>query len=561
MRRPDAVLFDLDGVIVDSTPAHAAAWTALFAEEGVAFGPADYEAVALGRSRDAVLREVLGDLAPDRMARLMARKVELVREWLDVHGLAPLPGTTAFLDALDAAGIPYAIATSSRTPELLLGAAGLLERFAVIVDRDDVEHGKPEPDLYLEAARRLGVDPARCWVVEDAPVGVEAGLAAGCRVIGLAAGGVDHGLSRAHRVVSRLDAEALLGAATPGREGAMRAGMTTKILVTGGAGYLGAVLVPKLLAKGYEVTVLDCLLFGSKPLEPVMAHPRFTLVEADIRDHDQVDAVLARGFDVVVHLAAISNDPSSDLDADLTTGVNLTAIEHLMPSAKKHGVKRFLYASSASVYGIKDTPDVTEDLELEPITLYAKYKAAGEQILAGLVDDAFCAVSVRAATVCGYSPRLRLDLTINILTSHALTRGAIRVFGGSQLRPNIHIEDLTDFYVTLVEAPRDLVQGQAFNVSAENASVMQLAEMIRDAIDPSLPIDVEPTNDNRSYHLSAAKLRETLGWAPKHSLGEAVSDLKAAFERGDVPNVDDAWYRNVVWMKQFPGFWRTGATL
>lgn len=328
-----------------------------------------------------------------------------------------------------------------------------------------------------------------------------------------------------------------------------------RILVTGGAGYLGAVLVPKLLNGGHTVTVFDCLLFGEQPLAPVADHPELTVVKGDIRDNDAVDAVLARGHDVVIHLAAISNDPSSDLDPDLTTGVNLKALEHLMPAAKAAGVKRFLYASSASVYGIKDTPDVTEDLELEPITLYAKFKAQGEQILNGLVDDGFVGCSVRAATVCGWSPRLRLDLTINILTSHAVTRGGIRVFGGDQLRPNIHIEDLTDFYVFLLDAPAEKIQGQAFNVSIENASVMELAKMIRDQIDAALPIQVVPTDDNRSYHLSAKKLQRELGFQPKHALQEAVADLQAAFADGRIPDVDASHYRNVVWMKQHPDFW------
>ena len=327
-----------------------------------------------------------------------------------------------------------------------------------------------------------------------------------------------------------------------------------KVLVTGGAGYLGAVLVPKLLAAGHRVTVFDCLLFGSEPLDAVADDPRFTLVQGDIRDTNAVDGVLARGFDVLIHLAAISNDPSSDLDPELTTGVNLTALQHLMPAAKAAGVERFLYASSASVYGIKTTPDVTEDLELEPITLYARYKAEGEQILAGLLDERFCGCHVRAATVCGYSPRLRLDLTINILTSHALTQGRIRVFGGDQLRPNIHIDDLTDFYVFLVDAPRAAIQGQAFNICFENASMMGLAEMIRDQIDPSIPIEVVPTDDDRSYHLSAAKLLATLAFAPSRPLSQAVADLQRAFAEGRV-QVDDPRLRNVVWMKQHPDFW------
>ena len=335
--------------------------------------------------------------------------------------------------------------------------------------------------------------------------------------------------------------------------------MSKHVLVTGGAGYLGAILVPKLLARGHRVTVYDCLLFGEAPLRAVRSAPGLTVIRGDIRDHDHVDRVLAEGhFDSVIHLAAISNDPSSELDPELTHGVNLLGTEHLMRSAKDAGVARFLYASSASVYGIKETADVTEELELEPITLYARYKSDGEQILWGLLDEDFCGVAVRAATVCGWSPRLRLDLTINILTSHALTRGAIRVFGGSQMRPNIHIEDLTDFYAFLLDAPREAIQGQAFNISAENASVMALAEMIRAEIDPALPIDVEPTDDIRSYHLSAGKVRERLGFAPKRSLRQAVADLRAAFADGRVPEVGDPIYRNVAWMKQHPDFWRGG---
>ena len=227
-----------------------------------------------------------------------------------------------------------------------------------------------------------------------------------------------------------------------------------------------------------------------------------------------------------------------------------------MRQAKAAGVRRFLYASSASVYGIKDTPDVTEDLPLEPITLYARYKAEGETVLNGLTDDGFCGVSVRAATVCGWSPRLRLDLTINILTHHALTNGRIRVFGGRQMRPNIHIEDLTDFYVRLLDIEAEKVNGRAFNVSTENATVMALAEMIRDRVDPAIAIDVVPTDDHRSYHLSAARARAELGFAPRHTLGDAVDDLKRAYAEGRVPDPESRIYRNVQLMKHAPAVWQ-----
>jgi nucleoside-diphosphate-sugar epimerase len=323
------------------------------------------------------------------------------------------------------------------------------------------------------------------------------------------------------------------------------------ILVTGGAGYIGSVLVPKLLADGREVTVLDSFVFGREPLAEVSEHPGLTLVEADIRDHERVSEILAgRSWEALIHLAAISNDPSSELDPELTRQVNLVALEHLFREAKRTGVPRLLYASSASVYGLKDDPEVTEELTLEPLTDYARLKARGEEILFGLVDGSFCGVAVRAATVCGWSPRLRLDLTINLLTDHALRRGEIRVFGGSQQRPNIHVQDLTDFYRLLLDAPAEAVNGQAFNVSKENSSVGELAEMVRAEIDPGLTIRVVPTDDNRSYHLNADKVARVLGFRPSTPLTTAVRELREAYADGRVTDPDHPRYRNVVHLKR-----------
>lgn len=323
------------------------------------------------------------------------------------------------------------------------------------------------------------------------------------------------------------------------------------ILVTGGAGYIGSVLVPELLERGRSVTVLDCFLFGRESLARVLDHPRLTLVEADLRDHGRVRDVVRRGgFSAVVHLAAISNDPSSELDPELTRAVNRDALENLFLESRRAGIPRLLYASSASVYGLKDEPDVNEDLPLEPLTLYARYKAEGEDILNDLVDEDFCGVSVRSATVAGYSPRLRLDLTINILTQHALTRGEIRVFGGDQERPNIHIRDLADFYTALLDAPREVVSGQAFNVSRENSTVMDLALMIRGEIDPELPIVTVPTDDKRSYRLSAEKVAQALGYRPSRPLVDAVRELRDAFAEGLVADPSDPIYRNVELMKR-----------
>jgi nucleoside-diphosphate-sugar epimerase len=330
-----------------------------------------------------------------------------------------------------------------------------------------------------------------------------------------------------------------------------------KLLVTGGAGYIGAVLVPELLEEGHHVTVFDAFLYGTDPKSDPIVHERCDKVVGDIRDFSLMDEVLREGgFDAVIHLAAISNDPSSELDHGVTETVNLRAVDHLMHAAKRYGVGRFLYASSASVYGVKDDENVTEDLSLDPITIYAKCKADGEAILNDLVDETFVGVSVRSATVCGYSPRLRLDLTINLLTDQALTDGRIRVFGGAQMRPNVHIRDLTAFYRMLLDAPANKISGRAFNVSRQNESVMGLAEMIRDELDPSLPIETVPSNDPRSYHLSAARARKELGFEAKHDLVTAVRELREAYRSGEISDSRSNIYRNVVWMKACPDVWR-----
>jgi len=333
-----------------------------------------------------------------------------------------------------------------------------------------------------------------------------------------------------------------------------------KLLVTGGAGYIGAVLVPELLEEGHHVTVFDAFLYGTDPKSDPIVHERCDKIVGDIRDFSLMDEALRDGgFDAVIHLAAISNDPSSELDHEVTETVNLRAVNHLMHAAKRVGVGRFLYASSASVYGVKDDENVTEDLSLDPITIYAKCKADGEDILNELVDDTFVGVSVRSATVCGYSPRLRLDLTINLLTDQALTDGRIRVFGGAQMRPNVHIRDLTAFYRMLLDAPVDKISGRAFNVSRQNESVMGLAEMIRDELDPSLPIETVPSNDPRSYHLSAERARKELGFEAKHDLVTAVRELREAYRSGEVTDSQSSIYRNVVWMKACPDVWRRAA--
>ena len=318
------------------------------------------------------------------------------------------------------------------------------------------------------------------------------------------------------------------------------------VLVTGGAGYVGSVLVPKLLAKGYQVKVLDLYLYGENVLDAVRGHPNLEQIKGDIRDRALLEKVIP-GTDAVIHLACISNDPSFELDPQLSKSINYDAFFDLVEVSKHCQVKRFIYASTSSVYGIKEEENVTEDLPLEPLTDYSKYKALCEEVLLKEQSPDFTTVVTRPSTVCGYSPRLRLDLVVNILTNLAINTGRITVHGGQQKRPNIHIEDVTDFYVQLLEYPDEMIAGKIFNVGYENHRVSELAEMVRKVVDKEgVEIVTNPTNDNRSYHISSEKVRRELGFELKHSVEEAIKDLCDAFKAGKIPNpMDDIRYYNI----------------
>lgn len=325
------------------------------------------------------------------------------------------------------------------------------------------------------------------------------------------------------------------------------------VLVTGGAGYVGAVLVPKLLEAGYRVKVLDLYLYGEHVLDDFHEHPGLEQIQGDLRDRELLQTHLA-GCDAVVHLACISNDPSFELDPELGKSINYDAFRPLVEIAKASGVQRFVYASSSSVYGVKQEENVTEDLPLEPLTDYSKFKVLCEQILAEYQSPEFTTVTVRPATVCGYSPRLRLDLTVNILTNHAVNNGRIRVFGGSQYRPNIHIEDITDLYVQLLQLPDDAVAGRVWNAGYENQTVADIAAQVQDVVGAgNVEIATEPTDDLRSYRISSQRISQDIGFVPKHSIRDAVGDLVEAFHLGLIPDamVDDRYY-NVRVMKKLP---------
>ncbi|HZT49903.1 MAG TPA: SDR family oxidoreductase, partial [Hyphomicrobiaceae bacterium] len=271
--------------------------------------------------------------------------------------------------------------------------------------------------------------------------------------------------------------------------------------------------------------------------------PRLTEVKGDLRSPADVTRALA-GCDAVIHLACISNDPSFDLDPALGRSINYDCFRPLVKAAKDAGVRRFIYASSSSVYGIKNETDVTEDLPLQPLTDYSKYKAMCEEVLEEEREPGFVAVTLRPATVCGYAPRLRLDLTVNILTNHAINNGRITVFGGNQLRPNIHVEDMTDLYLKLLEAPDEAIDGKVWNAGYHNLKVREIAEMVRSEVGPEVDIVVTPTDDHRSYHVSSERIRRDLGFVAARSVSDAIVDLKAAFNAGKVPNAmtDDRYY-------------------
>ena len=320
--------------------------------------------------------------------------------------------------------------------------------------------------------------------------------------------------------------------------------MFKNILVTGGAGYCGSLLVPQLLDQGYNVTVYDLMYFGDSffPKD----HPRLVAVNGDIRDTAKLAAAM-QGQEAVLSLACISNDASFELNERLSTTINLDAFEPMVIAAKKAGVKRFAYASSSSVYGVSDKPNVTED---HPLTLYNKYKGMCEPLLLKHTDDKFVGVIFRPATVCGYAPRLRLDLSVNILTNHAITNNKITVFGGSQLRPNLHVQDYADLCKLLLTAPSEKIANQIFNCGYQNMTIMEIAQMVKKVVEQEFPekapieIVTTPTDDNRSYHINSDKIKNVLGFTPKHTIEEAVRDLCRAFREGKIVDsfADDRFY-------------------
>ncbi len=322
--------------------------------------------------------------------------------------------------------------------------------------------------------------------------------------------------------------------------------MGKKIFITGGAGYVGAALTPYLLSKGHEVTVFDLMIYGEEVLNK---HGKLKIIKGDIRDRDLLKKTIP-GHDAVIHLACISNDPSFELNPRLGKSINLDPFEPLVKISRESNVKRFIYASSSSVYGLKDEKEINEEVKLEPLTDYSRFKVECEKILQKYKTDDFTPVILRPATVCGYSPRQRLDVVVNILTNLAYNKREISVYGGNQLRPNIHISDMVNVYEVLIEAEKSLVSGEIFNAGYENRSVLDLAKLVKEVIGDDIELKTVPTDDNRSYHISSTKIKKILNFDSKFTIKDAIEDLQKAFKKNLLPNsLTDEKYFNIKRMK------------
>ncbi len=320
-----------------------------------------------------------------------------------------------------------------------------------------------------------------------------------------------------------------------------------KVLITGGAGYVGSVLTKDLLNKGYQVTVLDLMIYG---VDVLTKHKNLNIIQGDIRDKNLLNKTVP-GHQAIIHLACISNDPSFELNPTLGKSINLDSFLPLVEISQKNNVKRFIYASSSSVYGIKNEKDVHENMQLNPLTDYSKYKMECEKILLKFKSKDFTPVIIRPATVCGYSPRQRLDVVVNIFANLGFNNREIKVFGGSQLRPNIHMQDMVDAYSILLEAENDKVSGEIFNAGYENISVQDLATLTKSVLGNDIKLHNIPSNDNRSYHISSKKIKKILKFEPKYTIKNAIEDLKSAFEKNLLPNsLQDEKYFNIKKMQK-----------
>ena len=324
------------------------------------------------------------------------------------------------------------------------------------------------------------------------------------------------------------------------------------ITVTGGAGYVGSELVPALLEQGKEVRVLDLFIYGEEVFGEFNRHPDLKRMKGDIRDRALLKKAFA-GTDAVIHLACISNDPSFDLNPELGKSINLDAFDGILSSLENMDVMKFIYASSSSVYGIRDEKSVYEDTQKEPLTDYSRYKLMCEEKLQEWSNPTDVNWTIlRPATVCGYGGRLRLDLTVNLLTIHALANNKIKVFGGQQLRPNIHIKDMVRAYLTILDAEPAAVNREVFNAGYQNRSVDDIAYMVRDILgEGRIEIEHLPTDDIRSYHVSSEKIERDLGFTTNHTIEDAIEGIVDAYSDNRISDgMNNPYYYNIKRMQE-----------
>lgn len=315
---------------------------------------------------------------------------------------------------------------------------------------------------------------------------------------------------------------------------------------------MGSALVPSLLRKGYRVKVFDTFWYGKDVFGDCNAHPGLIRIKEDIRRADAL-AQAMESVDTVIHLACISNDPSFELDPVLGKSINYDAFSSLLGISAEHGVKRFIYASSSSVYGVKSEPEVRENDEPEPLTDYSRFKLECEKILLDTASkDSMTRVILRPATMCGYAPRMRLDLTVNLLTIHALVNRRIKIFGGKQLRPHLNIRDIVRAYEVFLESPSEKVHCVPFNVGYQNCSVEETAIMIRNVLgDKKIELEYVPSDDTRSYHINSDRMRDVLGFEPEHTVEEAILSIAEAYKSGKFTDpMNNTLYYNIRRMKE-----------
>lgn len=314
-----------------------------------------------------------------------------------------------------------------------------------------------------------------------------------------------------------------------------------KIFITGGAGYVGSMLIPYLLDKGYSITNYDLYLYE----DTLKKHKNLKEIKGDIRDRQKL-IKSSKNHDMMIHLACVSNDPSYELNPELSKTINLDSIDNILDAIKINGIDRLIYASTSSVYGISNKANVREEDLCKPLTDYSRHKLECEYIIDSHITSSY--TIVRPATICGYSPRLRLDLVLNALTINALETGVIKIFGGKQIRANLNIKDMVRAYECLIEADSTSINGEVFNVGFKNVSVEDLANIVKEKIESK--IEYIETDDKRSYHINSDKIRNKLGFVPKYDLYEAIDSLSKAYKNGLIKDgLHNPLYHNVKMMK------------